>query len=162
MTPPAFSVRKLDAAGREVWRYPAEVLERSASRIVLQAFYDRDDVEFHGLQLRRGDRFVETYYADRWYNVFAIYAAGTGAFKGWYCNIARPAAIAPDGLDCEDLALDLLVFADGRCVVLDEDEFDALSLIPEERRRALQGLEELQQMANTGAGPFARQPDRPG
>jgi len=155
MNQPPFTVRKLDASGREVWRYPAEVLERTETRVVLRASFDRDDVDFHGMHMRRGDRFVETYYADRWYNVFAIYDAGAGDFKGWYCNIARPASITPDGLSCEDLALDLLVFPDGRCMVLDEDEFGALGLDNEEQERAQLALEELQRMARRRQGPFA-------
>jgi len=156
MTKSAFVVRKLDASGREVWRYPAEVVETGPAHVVLQATFDRDDLEFHGLQLRRGDRFVETYYSNRWYNVFAIYDVETAAFKGWYCNIARPAAIGSDGLTCADLALDLLVFPDGRSIVLDVDEFEALSLTGEEQRHARSALEELQRMASLGEGPFAQ------
>jgi hypothetical protein len=107
------------------------------------------------MRLRRGDRFVESFYTDRWYNVFAVYDVETATFKGWYCNIARPAAIAPGGLTCEDLALDLLVFPDGRSIVLDVDEFEALSLTGEEQQHALSALEELQRMASLGEGPFA-------
>lgn len=158
MTPPSFWVHKLDAAGREVWRYPAEVLETSPVHVVLEAFFDREEVEFHGMRLRRGDRFVETFYTDRWYNVFAIHDAGTGAFKGWYCNIARPAAIGSSSLTCEDLALDLVVFPDGRSIVLDLDEFEALSLSLDEQQRALQALEELRRMARRAEGPFAARP----
>jgi predicted RNA-binding protein associated with RNAse of E/G family len=160
MNPPPFIVHKLDAAGREVWRYPAEVLETGPSHIVLQAFFDRDDSVLHGIRLRRGDRFVENFYTDRWYNVFAVYDVETAAFKGWYCNIARPAAIAPDGLTCEDLALDLLVFPNGQSIVLDRDEFEALALSVEERQRALLALEELRRMARRGEGPFTDR--RPG
>jgi predicted RNA-binding protein associated with RNAse of E/G family len=43
-----------------------------------------------------------------------------------------------------DLALDLLVFPDGRQIVLDEDEFYSLSLAPQVRQRALTTLGELQ------------------
>jgi hypothetical protein len=157
MSSPTFLVHKLDVDGREVWRYPAEVIEMGPSHVVLQAFFDRDDLLFHGMPLRRGDRFVETYYTDRWYNVFAVYDVETAAFKGWYCNIARPAAISPDGLTCEDLALDLLVFPDAGTCVLDEDEFEALNLSAEERGRALQALEELRRMVQRREGPFADQ-----
>jgi predicted RNA-binding protein associated with RNAse of E/G family len=156
MTKRGFVVRKLDASGREVWRYPAEVVESGPTYVVLEATFDRNDLEFHGLRLNRGDRFVETYYSNRWYNVFAIYDVGTAAFKGWYCNIARPAAIGPDGLDCADLALDLLVFPDGRSIVLDVEEFEALLLTGAEEQHARSALEELQRMARLGEGPFAQ------
>jgi hypothetical protein len=42
------------------------------------------------------------------------------------------------------LALDLLVFPDGRQIVLDEDEFNALPLSEAERQSALAALAELQ------------------
>ncbi|MCJ7512380.1 MAG: DUF402 domain-containing protein [Anaerolineales bacterium] len=153
--PPPFIVHKLDAAGREVWHYPGEVLEASASHIVLLAFFDREDTAFNGMQLRRGDRFVETYYNDRWYNIFAIHDVETAAFKGWYCNFARPATIDSHSLTCEDLALDLLVFPDGRMAVLDLEEFEALQIPAAERQRALQALDELQALARQRQGPFA-------
>ena len=158
MNPPPFIVHKLDAAGREVWRYPAEVLEMGPSHVVLQARFDRDETVLHGMRLRRGDRFVERFYTGRWYNVFAIHDVETAAFKGWYCNVARPAAIAPDGLTCEDLALDLLVFPNGQSIVLDMDEFEALLLTDEDRQCALLALEELQRMAQRSEGPFADLP----
>ena len=43
--------------------------------------------------LRRGDRFIETYYTDRWYNIFEIHAREDDRLKGWYCNIAKPAVM---------------------------------------------------------------------
>jgi len=138
------TVIKLDTTGQETWRYTGHVLERHAGRIVLEAEFNRDDLPFHEIILRRGDRFVETYYADRWYNVFAIHDRDDGRLKGWYCNISRPAEIGDSTVSYIDLALDLLVYPDGRQLVLDEEEFSALSLPPEVQRQARQALEELQ------------------
>ena len=51
--------------------------------------------------------------------------------RGWYCNIGKPALLDGDCLSYVDLALDLLVFPDGRQFVLDEDEFLRLDLSPQ-------------------------------
>ena len=104
------TVHKLDAQGREVWTYDGIVLERGPHFLILQAFFDRQDVELCGLALHRGDRFVETFYDDRWYNVFAVHDRDTDEHKGWYCNITRPALLTDDAVKAEDLALDLVVF----------------------------------------------------
>ena len=59
----------------------------------------------------------------------------------------------------EDLALDLVVYPDGRSRVLDEDEFAALPLSAEERSRARRALEELQELCRRREGPFAESPN---
>ncbi len=158
------TVHKLDAGGNETWRYAGRLLDRSETRIRLEARFDLQDVELHGLTLRRGDRLVETFYTDRWYNVFAVYDVDDGRLKGWYCNITRPARLSPDGQDlyAEDLALDLIVLPDGRWQVLDEEEFAALDLLLDERRRALRALADLQAMAIGQRGPLAPGPGREG
>lgn len=135
---------KLNLAGQETWRYIGRVLERHADRIVLEAHFNRDDIPFHGILLRRGDRFVETFFSDRWYNVFEMHDCNDDRLKGWYCNIGRPAVIGEEAVSYIDLALDLLVYPDGRQLVLDEDEFSQLALSPEVDRQARQALEELQ------------------
>jgi uncharacterized protein len=151
----SITVHKLDAAGREVWSYTGRVLARTASWVQLEAEFDRDEVTFHGLTLRRGDRMVETFFGDRWYNVFAIYDGIAGGLKGWYCNITRPARLEADAVRAEDLALDLLVYPQGGDLVLDEDEFERLELSPPERDAARQALADLRLLAARRAGPFA-------
>jgi predicted RNA-binding protein associated with RNAse of E/G family len=148
------TVHKLDAQGREVWTYDGIVLERGSHFLILQAFFDRQDADLCGLALHRGDRFVETFYDDRWYNVFAVHDRDTDEHKGWYCNITRPALLTDDAVKAEDLALDLVVFPDGTSHVLDEDEFEGLGLDDVERRQARYAILELRQLAAVGEGPF--------
>jgi predicted RNA-binding protein associated with RNAse of E/G family len=152
------TVHKLDAARREVWSYTGHLLARGATWIRLEApaQFNRDEIAFPGLTLRRGDRMVETFYADRWYNVFTIYDGAAGALKGWYCNITRPARIEGREVFAEDLALDLLVYPQGEDLVMDEDEFAALQLSPAEQSAARQALAELRQLAACRQGPFAK------
>ena len=61
-------VHKLNHEGHETWRYEGFILENEGGRIKIKAHFDREDVEFHGVSLRRGDIFIETFYTDRWYN----------------------------------------------------------------------------------------------
>jgi hypothetical protein len=150
----SITVHKLNENGQEVWRYRGEVLERSDNSVTLQAYYDHDDLDFQRLQIRRGDRFIETFYRDRWYNIFAIYDVDDNHHKGWYCNIARPARLEAEDIFADDLALDLIVTPEGESVVLDEDEFAALEISPEERQQALETLAELSTMAADKSGPF--------
>ena len=89
--PDTITILKLDHHGREVWRYPGRVLARDAHTIRLEGFYNRDDATVGYAVFKRGDRLVETFYSDRWYNVFAVYDRDDGALKGWYCNVTRPA-----------------------------------------------------------------------
>ena len=131
------TIIKQNFKGEEIFRYSGTVLTRGENHLILEAFFNLGDKEFHGMHLRKGDRFVETYYFDRWYCIFEIYNHDDDQLKGWYCDISSP-AIEKDGvLTYQDFALDLLVFPDGRQMVLDEDEFEALSLPPEKRERSL-------------------------
>jgi protein associated with RNAse G/E len=137
-------VIKQNPEGQETWRYSGTVLSRQDDHLIIEAFFDRGDMEFHGLWLCKGDRFVETYYFNRWYNVFEIRDRVDDSLKGWYCNVSSP-AIEKDGqIIYQDYALDLLVFPDGRQIVLDEDEFAALDLSPMEQKKSLDALAELQ------------------
>ena len=63
-------VHKLDEQGKEVWRYEGSLLDRSPTHLILEANYNNREVEVGEIHLGRGDRFVETFYTDRWYNIF--------------------------------------------------------------------------------------------
>ena len=140
----SLTVIKRNLAGEETWRYTGLILRREPDALILEARYNRPDTPFQGILLKENDRFVETYYTDRWYNVYEIHDRDDDRIKGWYCNIGRPAILEADNrLSYVDLALDLWVTPDRQQVVLDEDEFAALDLDPETRSRARLALEEL-------------------
>jgi len=156
MTSDAIIVRKLNLEGEEKLNYQGWVLERAANAVVLEAFFARERMELDYVTLKPGDRFVEYFYTDRGYNIFAIYDVDDGRLKGWYCNVTRPALIADGQVSAVDLALDLWVAPDGSARVLDEDEFAALPLASEEAAAARAALSELRTLAARRAGPFAR------
>ena len=140
----SITVIKQDSGGKEVWRYTGSLLKRTSHVIVLEAYFDHQDIMLHGMPRRRNDRFVETYFTDRWYNLFEIHDGQMGNLRGWYINISHPAVFEGDKISYKDLALDVLIFPDGRQIVLDEDEFQALDLLLDVREKALAALAEIQ------------------
>jgi hypothetical protein len=138
-------VLKKNLVGEVTWQYEGKVLQREEDFIVLEAFFNRADLPFQGTVLKRNDRFVETFYADKWYNIFEIYDRDNGMLKGWYCNIGKPAVIEEDVVSYIDLALDLWVTPDGSQTVLDEDEMEELNPDDELKQKIYAGLRELQE-----------------
>lgn len=146
------TVIKLNPQRVETWRYAGNILRREPNAVVIEAFFNREDTLFHGIMLKKNDRFVEIYYTDRWYNIYEMYDREDDHLKGWYCNVSRPAELSDGQLAFVDLALDLLVYPDGRQLVLDEDEFEALHLSRDLEKQALAALEELQTLFRQPGG----------
>ena len=140
------SVDKLNPLGELKWRYEGEVIARGADWLTLEAFFDRDDRPFMDTTLKRGDRFVETYYTNRGYNIFEIYDRDDGSLKGYYCNITQPAKFVDGRVEYVDLYLDLWVSAEGTQTILDEDEFLAAGLEEPVRQFAWRALGELRDL----------------
>jgi predicted RNA-binding protein associated with RNAse of E/G family len=138
------TVIKRNFQGQETWRYSGMLTRRDGAALHLEAPFNGEDSPFMGTVIKHGDRFVETYYTDRWYNIFEIHDRDDDALKGWYCNVGKPAVFdAGDVISYVDLALDLWVAPDGTQTVLDEDEFAALNLDAETQSQARAALEEL-------------------
>ena len=136
-------VIKQNSLGIEVWRYTGTVVEKTENVLLLEAYFNRSDLPFHGLVLREGDRYLEVYFTDCWFNIFEIHDRSNDDLKCWYCNVTSPAMVNNGIVAYRDLALDLLVYPDGSQLVLDEDEFAALQVPDEEKAKALAALEEL-------------------
>ena len=136
-------VQKKNLSGEVMVEYEGDILQRGENYVMLEALFTREDMPFMDVIFKKGDRFVEYFYADRWYNIFKIHDRDNGKVKGWYCNIGMPAEIKDNIVSYVDLALDLWVSADGKQTVLDEDEFEELTLTKELSAAALKGLEEL-------------------
>lgn len=140
------TVQKKNPAGQITYEYEGVLLSRDERSITLEASFDRADMPFMDVVFKTGDRFVEYYYTDRWYNIFAIHDREDGKVKGWYCNIGEPAVFEDGIVSYVDLALDLWVSVDGKQTVLDEDEFEKLGLNDELRSSALRALNELKNL----------------
>jgi protein associated with RNAse G/E len=149
------TIIKLDPQGRETIRYSGEILHSLPHGIVITATWTLPDHNLGYTCFETGDQFVEYYYSDRWFNIFAI-STPAGDLKGWYCNITEPAHIAVDTITQVDLYLDLWVTPTGHTRLLDEDEFAATDLLTiTQRQSALQGLDILQHMIDQRQEVFA-------
>jgi protein associated with RNAse G/E len=146
-------VQKKNPAGEVTYEYEGSLLSQDENSVVLEALFDRDDMPFMDVVFKRGDRFVEYYYTDRWYNIFVVHDRDDERIKGWYCNIGKPAEFEDSTVSYIDLALDLWVSSSGEQTVLDEEEFESLELDDELRAGARKGLEELQELFLNGKPP---------
>ncbi|MFD3503364.1 DUF402 domain-containing protein [Streptomyces sp. NPDC058676] len=141
-------------AGRTKIRYGAELLGDDGTRLAVRAPWAGEGVrDFGFVRFEPGDVFTEYYWRDRWYAVKEVRAA-SGALKGWYCDITRPATRSGAEVVVEDLDLDLWLSADGTDVIrLDEDEFAESGLAerdPQAAAAAVAALDELEALAHAG------------
>jgi uncharacterized protein len=148
------TVHKLNLKGEIVVTYQGELAEHLPDGVRLDARWTRPPLPLGYTTFAPGDRFVEWYYTDRWYNIFEIHATGDDRLKGWYCNVAEPARIEGETIACRDLFLDLWVAPDGATRILDEDEFAAADLDSTTRDAALAALQELQRLVRERRHPF--------
>ena len=65
-----------------------------------------------------------------------------------------PAWLEGNHLYAEDLALDLVVMPDRRMTVVDQAEFENLTIPTVERIKALEALDELMELARNAMEPF--------
>lgn len=143
------TVFKQNHLGKPVFSWKAELIDESPTcRLVRARFSGADAVAVDKVTFRRDDLFLESYYTDRWYNVFEVHQGTSDQVKCWYINLSYPAQFSPESIIWQDLALDLVVYPSGEYRLLDEDEFDDISIEPEVRTRCLETVREI--LANPG------------
>jgi PncC family amidohydrolase len=137
-------VHKCNHRGERKYSYAGELELRDASKVVVKAPWTFDEMPLAYSRFSPGDIFTETFYFDRWHNIFEI-AGKDATLKGWYANITRPTRLTGDDLEWDDLALDAWMSTDGHLLLLDEDEFEALvpSLTPVEAETARGAMQEV-------------------
>lgn len=148
------SIHKLDHDGREIYRYQGTMLDCGETWMKLESFFGRLDQDEGYVIFRKGDRFIEYFYGDRWYNIFELHNVADDHLKGWYCNLTRPAKIEPDAIMSEDLALDVWIDPRGQILLLDQDEFDALPLSNEDREQVWRAVDALRSRVERREPPF--------
>jgi predicted RNA-binding protein associated with RNAse of E/G family len=152
------TVSKLNSLGETKIQYQGEIIEHLTSGVIILAYWKLPLKDFGYACFEPGDRFIEYYYTNRWFNIFDISTA-SGERKGWYCNIAEPAFIHDDQIKQIDLLLDVWVDPWGTPLLLDEDEFEADTTLNDQQRTcARQGLQDLLQMVATQTDPFSFKP----
>ncbi|MEX2144347.1 MAG: DUF402 domain-containing protein [Anaerolineales bacterium] len=138
------AVVKCNHLGVDVFHYEGEVLKRTEDEILIKAYFGLEQGLIVDIPINKGDKFLETYFARHWYNIYEIRDRANDCLKGWYCNVTYPPEIGVEQIVFSDLALDLVVYPDGRQVVLDNDEFQALNLVADVQHQALAALADLQ------------------
>ena len=128
------TVVKQNALGEAKVQYQGEVVERTPHKVIIQAYWSRATKNLAYTSFEPGDRFIEYYYTNKWFNIFDI-ASTAGERKGWYCNIAEPAVIFDDRIEQVDLLLDVWVSPKGETLILDEDEFASDNTLSKEQRK---------------------------
>lgn len=139
------TVIKQNIFEEETWRYEATEILREESYVKLEARYNRADANIGRVHLKNNDRFLEVFFADRWFNIFEIHDREDDHLKGWYCDICKPAKIEETMIKYVDLKIDLIVYPDGSDDVLDEDEFISLDIDDKTRTQARFSLEYLKE-----------------
>ncbi len=95
-------------------------------------------------------------FVDEWYEIIKIWDHD-GDLVGYYCNINAPPVMFDGGYEITDLFLDLWVYPDLECIVLDEDELlEAVErnlIDPELKEKAQKVLAGLVAMVKSGKFP---------
>lgn len=150
------TICKLDHDGRETWRYTGRIIEQGATWVKIEAYFNRLDSDAGYVVFRQGDRFVEWFYTDRWYNIFEIHDVADDHLKGYYCNITHPAIIEANKIGWPDLALDVWIDPKGNIQLLDEGDFTALPIDEVTRANAHHAVKELRAHIARREAPFER------
>ena len=141
----------------QVIEFSGQLLRHEHGEIVIRAVWERPRLDLGYVVFETGDMFTEHYYTDRWYTIYVL-RSSSGLLKGWYCNVARPAAFDGVTLTSEDVELDLFVTPDRAMLLpLDVDEFEARGFQHNDTatyRAALQAMAELERLARAGEPPF--------
>jgi len=141
--------------GRHKYKWPGEIITRDADEIVIKGAFQREYktpyCHFHA-----GDMTIEHYPLDGWYNICRVYRAGD-TLVGIYCNLTTPPTLRGNILTYIDLELDLFVYPDGKCLTLDQAEYDRLvatNLPAEVAAAAAESWAELLRQVERREGPF--------
>ena len=151
-------VRVLKYDGAEYRRWPAFLIKRDGTLLLLDAVFDQE-IEHDLLgTIASGTISTEYYWLDRWYNVFR-FSDSSGTLKSFYCNVNMPPSFDGRVLSYIDLDIDVLVKPDFSYQVLDLEDFDenarAYGYPFDVRENAHAALAELIRLIETRSFPFA-------
>lgn len=148
------TVVKLNTQHKVKLCYQAEVIELRPQGWILSSIWTLPARDLGCVHFETGDRFTEYYYTDRWFDIQEVTSADGGR-KGWYCDIAEPVVFEKNQIRLVDLELDVWVSAEGKPLLLDEDEFEASLLSESQRDAARRGVQSLLEMLDAREDAFA-------
>ena len=151
-------VYKYDGVLHRSW--PARLLRRDGSLIVLDAKFPDEVVHDLLGTIAGGTHSLEYYWLDRWYNVFR-FALPDGNLRNYYCNVNLPPKFDGKTLSYVDLDLDILVDPDFSYRVLDVEDFERnarqYGYPAQVEANARRAVDELVGMIETRQFPFSAQ-----
>lgn len=151
------TIVKLRPDRSEAARYLGEVIASPADWVAVRAHWGRPRLDLGYLVFEPDDVFLEYFSLSRPYNAFGIYTSA-GTFKAWYCNVTHPSWLEGTCLFWHDLFVDVIVFPDGRSLMLDEDELTDAGVAehdPALYRRIIDARDTLLDLVGRGAYPFS-------
>lgn len=151
-------VIKLYPTGTEATRYTASVLDEAMPNpwVAVQATWVMKRVDAHGLVFEPGDKLIEYFSPDHWYDAFRV-ESPDGDIRGWYGNVTYPTKFALNCITWHDLYLDVIKLADGSVQLCDEHELveSKLSVTdPQLHRTVIENAAILMALAVEGSFPF--------
>lgn len=117
------TIRSLNFDGSIKKSWSCDFLGRKEQMLEFRGTFDADISHPDLGLITRGTLSYEYYWLDRWYNVFR-FEESTGELRNYYCNVNMPPTFDGSVLEYVDLDLDLLIWPDGKSVVLDRNEFE--------------------------------------
>ena len=156
--PVEVSVHSCKHDGRVHRSWPARLIRRDGSLIVLEGVF-AEEVRHPLIGLiEAGTLSTEVYWTDRWYSVFR-FQGRDGRLLKFYCNVNTPPRLEGGVLSYVDLDVDVLVETDFSYLVLDEEEFErhaqTYGYPPEYRARVREAVEEILRLAQSREFPFS-------
>jgi predicted RNA-binding protein associated with RNAse of E/G family len=115
--------------------------------------FSRETMDLVTLYWNIPDRFIEHFFADRWYNILEVHSVHDD-HQGLVLQYRATGDLQRRNDRAVDLALDVWINPDGSYHVLDQDEFEALDLDRITRLRARQAVGELIYLLYHRAAPF--------
>jgi hypothetical protein len=150
------TIVKLRPDGSEAASYPGLVLPGRPGWLVARATWARPRLDLGYLVFEPDDVFIEYFALDAPFNAFALFGRDE-ELKGWYCNVTEPTRVEGSRVSWRDLYLDVIVYPDGRQLLLDEDELEESGLdisAPDRYQVIREGAAELARRARHAEYPF--------
>jgi len=147
--------RKFDRTISRSWA--CDVVETAGDLLICEGRFETQVDHPELGVIRKGTISREYYWFDRWYNIFR-FQEPDGSLRNFYCNIAMPPRLSESILDYLDLDIDVVIWPDHRCVILDRDEFVQNSLrfgYPKEViQKVNESLQDLRALIDSRQFPF--------
>lgn len=117
---------KYDGSLRRHWK--AAIVSRYVDSLIAVGRFEFEVIHDDLGLIKEGTVSFEHFWFDRWYNIFRFHEPD-GSLRNYYCNVAMPFKLEGEILEFVDLDIDVVVWPDGRIVVLDRDDFEQNSLM---------------------------------